>query len=97
MKIDHTKFDNITSANKGNNTLTKYYPNPTSSELIIEFPVNIEEITIKQRNNLGQVISTKRYIQADRIEFKLEGINGLYFLEICPKHEPSYIIRVVKF
>lgn len=96
MKIDQTKFENVTSAYKYNQTQVKYHPNPTSGEVIIEFPDNNEDVIIKQRNYLGQILSAKRYIKTDRVEFKLEGINGLYFLEICPKHEPSYIIRVVK-
>ncbi|MCB0409080.1 MAG: T9SS type A sorting domain-containing protein [Flavobacteriales bacterium] len=58
------------------------YPNPTSSQVTIRFGELKKAPIIKIRNQLGQLVFTKKYNNTNQIDLDLDVLNGVYFLQI---------------
>lgn len=58
------------------------FPNPTSGNLTLSMPEKHHAIHAKIYNNLGQLVSTQYFENADQMSIELHGESGLYFVEI---------------
>lgn len=70
------------SVDEQNLELLELYPNPTSSQITINFPENIEQGEVTITNLLGQIIDTKTIQNQNNLSFDLEGSKGVYFVNI---------------
>lgn len=77
-------FESIPASisNLNANSSIKYYPNPSSGKLFIDFESIQNEINISIQNSLGQIAFKKelRFVNSAELEFDLP--NGIYFLRI---------------
>lgn len=58
------------------------FPNPTYGKTTIQFGELKKAPFIKIRNQLGQLVFTKKYYDSQQIELALDVPNGVYFLQI---------------
>lgn len=72
-----------------------YYPNPTNGELIIELGETQEELKAKVYSYDGKEIADYHFKNTDKLNMKLIGSKGIYFIKIQSKSKQS-IIRVLK-
>ncbi|MDX2362175.1 MAG: T9SS type A sorting domain-containing protein [Crocinitomicaceae bacterium] len=72
------------------------YPNPTTGAL----KLNVEDvngaISVKVLNVLGQIISEDSFESSNEIDLKIEGIAGMYILEINTEDGKTARINVIK-
>ncbi len=71
------------------------YPNPTSGKLHLVFSENITKTNITVKTYLGQEIFKKSYTATNNIDLTLDGLAGIYFVEIV-QNEQRAVIKVVK-
>lgn len=82
-----------------NNKLTKMltlFPNPTSGNLSLELGQVFSTVTIRVTSVTGQHLSTKTFKSTDKIDFNIEGIAGVYLLEITTNEGDTTTIKVLK-
>jgi hypothetical protein len=82
-----------------NNKLTKMltlFPNPTSGNLSIELGQVFSTVTISVTSVTGQHLSTKTFKSTDKIDFNIEGVAGVYLLEITTNEGDTTTIKVLK-
>ncbi|MDX2359474.1 MAG: T9SS type A sorting domain-containing protein [Crocinitomicaceae bacterium] len=72
------------------------YPNPTSGIVYIDLGSNYEAIEVKLINPLGQLLSTSSFVQTDHVEFEINSIPGIYFIEIMASNGKKAIIKLLK-
>ena len=56
----------------------------------------INNLTINVKNVLGQVVSTKNYSNTTIVSLNIEGINGLYFVEVLKQNGERSVMKVQK-
>lgn len=83
MKFENktTGFINPTIHNQNLNI----FPNPTGNTITVSFRGANSDLTVNLKNQLGQVLTTKRYTQQNNLNetFDLTGYNkGIYFIEL---------------
>jgi hypothetical protein len=78
------------------NSLISIYPNPTSAEIMINFPETLEIAYIIVRNVLGQTVYTSTLINEISKPISIDGEVGIYFIEITNKKGERAIVKVVK-
>lgn len=74
---------------------TSIYPNPTKGNLRIDLAEVYYNINVTVRNSMGKRVLQSKFDASDRIEFILEGKNGVYFIEITSEHKKA-VLRIVK-
>jgi signal peptidase I len=74
----------------------KFYPNPSTGKVNLEFGQELKEATIVVKNNLGQEVAKIGLGQRLSIELELEGPSGMYFLEIMTTQGVLGTLKVVK-
>lgn len=82
--VDTSACVNITNVSIQDNFIEKeisIYPNPTAGVTYFNFG-NLENISIKVFNTLGQILLTENLITANNFELQLDGETGLYFIEV---------------
>ena len=74
------------------------YPNPTEGNLRIEASNQLENVTIKIKNQLGQQEFYQEYVnQAKPIDISIDGSAGIYLIEIFNQdNKKSYTQKVCK-
>ena len=87
----------ISSVNTENGQVdrTFIYPNPTKGNLRIDLAEVYYNINVTVRNSMGKRVLQSKFDASDRIEFILEGKNGVYFIEITSEHKKA-VLRIVK-
>ena len=71
------------------------YPNPTTGNVTIELERVLPNITFQVKNVVGQTVETKTYTATNKIEFNLQGDNGIYFLIIENEHT-NRVFKILK-
>ena len=74
----------------------RVFPNPTDGRVSIQFNSVQEHITLKITDASGRTIDSKRYDQVDLIEYELDGIKGIYFIEVSDAEGRRSLIRLLK-
>ena len=74
----------------------RVFPNPTDGRVSIQFNSVQEHITLKITDASGRTIDSKRYDQVDLIEYELDGIKGIYFIEVSDAEGQRSLIRLLK-
>jgi photosystem II stability/assembly factor-like uncharacterized protein len=72
------------------------YPNPTKKSITIELGNLYDDVDLQVTNYLGLVILTQKYGITDKIQFEIEGQQGLYLLYIKTEDRKKAIIRFIK-
>jgi stress response protein SCP2 len=72
------------------------YPNPTSGKFTIELGNTYAEIEVKIANSMGKVIERKSYHDAQTLDIKIDGANGLYFISIRNNNGQQAFLKVIK-
>lgn len=61
----------------------RFYPNPVSQKLIIEYETNFQDAIIKVLSITGQTVYEQKYITGSLIEIDMSKlVSGIYFVEI---------------
>jgi len=71
------------------------YPNPTNGNIQIEFDDVFDQATITIRNVFGQTVSVNEYVDLKNVNTKINGENGLYFIEVKTP-ESTINLKVLK-
>jgi hypothetical protein len=73
------------------------YPNPTNGGLTITFANTQEAIRIEVMNVAGQIVSSERFTDTNKIKMNISGAHGVYFIHLVPE-EGSHrnVIKVIK-
>ena len=74
----------------------KLFPNPTRGLYTIDLGKYYSEVTVKISNILGQVISSEKYKNTNRISGSLFEAKGIYFAEVVPSEGSSSILKIIK-
>lgn len=85
-----------TSEIKENELNFTAYPNPTQGQLNIDFERLYHKITVNVYNPLGQLISSKNTWDTDQIQTHIEGLSGLYLVQILANDGEPKTIKVIK-
>jgi hypothetical protein len=72
------------------------YPNPTNGELTITFVNTQDVIQIEVMNVAGQIVSSERFTDTDKINMNLTGADGVYFIHLLPEGSNRNVIKVIK-
>ncbi len=72
------------------------YPNPTSGNLNIELKQVYTNLTVDIKNLTGQTISSHSYTNTDKINLKIMGEPGVYFIEVTMDDGGQFISKIVK-
>ena len=76
-------------------TTMKVYPNPTSTDINLDFISVMENVQVTQRDITGRVVTSISYNSVDRIEYYLKGEAGISFIEILTKDKRA-LFKVIK-
>jgi len=71
------------------------YPNPTNENVTIDLGSSFSDVTVIVRNSLGQELIHKNYLTMNRIDLKIEGVSGIYFITITSDNKNA-ILKVIK-
>lgn len=73
------------------------YPNPTTSDIVISLPAEMEEITVLILNLEGKILLSKNYASSSTISLSLQDFKtGIYFVKIMDKQGNFAVKEVVK-
>ncbi len=72
------------------------YPNPTTGKVGISLGAESEEVLVRILTLTGQLIAEHTFEAGESIELELNGIEGLYFLEIINEMGTIERVKVVK-
>jgi hypothetical protein len=78
------------------NSTFSVYPNPTSSQLFLNFREPQEKLEVLVYNSLAQLVDTMQFQNQSLIDFSLKGANGLYFLKIVNQKGEVFQHKVIK-
>lgn len=85
-----------TSVNSLKNELTlKVFPNPTSSDITIDFRNDEVDASVEVSNTLGQVVYQEAYFSTNTINLPLEGVPGMYLVKVKTAESES-MVKVLK-
>jgi len=76
--------------------VSSIYPNPFSGNFTINFNQTINEASISIKNILGQTIATHNLINTNSATLTIDGVPGLYIVEIKKDYQIIETIRVLK-
>ena len=81
-----------------NNFLTDIvvYPNPTDGKLTIDLGESHNDITTSVINTLGQLILTKTFDTASKLDLNIEAKSGFYIVKIKTKKGKKAILKIYK-
>ncbi len=91
-----TVVNNIGLTEDSFNTNVLVHPNPTSGDLNIEIGKQYKKVDFIITNNLGQLISKRSFLSKPNLKLKIEGEQGLYFLEIKIDDQSPQLIKILK-
>ena len=74
----------------------RVFPNPTDGRVSIQFNSVQEHITLKITDASGRSIDSKKYDQVDLIEYELDGMKGVYFIDVSDTEGRRSLIRLLK-
>ena len=72
------------------------YPNPTNGGLTITFANTQEAIRIEVMNVAGQIVSSERFTDTNKIKMNISGAHGVYFIHLVPEGSHRNVIKVIK-
>ncbi len=88
-------LDNNVSVSENNFSDTlSVFPNPTSKIIHINLGNMHKNISIKVSNALGQIITSKKYLNIENIDLELNAKAGLYFIEIKSEKGEKAIFKI---
>ncbi|MDX2361001.1 MAG: T9SS type A sorting domain-containing protein [Crocinitomicaceae bacterium] len=96
---DFWEFDPDGSAGvmtNSNDYNVRTYPNPTSGKITIQLDAIYESIEVNISNILGQEISQASFNQIDHFEVEIDGVSGLYFVDINVDKGKKKRIKILK-
>jgi hypothetical protein len=77
-------------------TSLSVFPNPTSGAFSIDLGASYPSIQTRILNANGQLISTQKFKQSNRVHLELEGTSGYYFVELIATDNRKAIIKILK-
>ncbi|MCK5814392.1 MAG: T9SS type A sorting domain-containing protein, partial [Flavobacteriaceae bacterium] len=72
------------------------FPNPTNGNLKIDFGKTLNNVTVSVIDILGSVINVNTYQNKESINVTIDGVSGVYFLQINTENDKKKLLRVVK-
>ena len=72
------------------------YPNPTSGKLTFDLDRVYDQVEIVITDKLGKKILTGNFGIVDRINTKIEGAAGTYFIQVRSVDSPTTLLKVLK-
>ena len=73
-----------------------FYPNPTQGNISIELGEFYSSVTIVIKNIKGQLISVNEFKAVKNFDFKFDGANGLYLIDVYTGDGKKAKIKVLK-
>lgn len=89
----NTSLGKVTTASI---SLLNIYPNPTKGEFTIELDETYSNVSVKITNQIGQVISNTEYQNTSSIKNKIEGVSGVYLIQVTTDEGKSASFKVQK-
>lgn len=88
----------ITSVGLHENTSSDVtvFPVPSQGNFTIDFGKVTGDITMTVKNEWGQIILTKNYMDTNLIQENLEGPKGVYFIELLTGSGTHTVLKVIK-
>lgn len=77
------------------NSKIRYYPNPTKSELNLDFSKVHDKILINVRDVLGNIVQSKTFRNMKKVKLSINGIKGMYLIEVVIKDE-RIVFQILK-
>jgi hypothetical protein len=75
----------------------KAYPNPTAGLLNIDLEGECFDVTVTQKNELGQTVNVAQYpLQQHKIQYQVFGRPGIYFIEVTSSNKKA-VFSVAKY
>jgi hypothetical protein len=71
------------------------FPNPTTDALNIDLGSKYEEVDVLVKNQLGQTIMKKSFVNSNFLELNIPGAVGLYYIEVSMGAKKG-VLKVVK-
>jgi hypothetical protein len=71
------------------------YPNPTKKDINIELGHIYKKLRIRLINNAGSSVKSYSYEMTDKITLEINGIKGMFYLELQLDEEKSKLFKVV--
>ncbi len=72
------------------------YPNPTQGNIVVKFNAMQSKVTTVLRNQLGQEIDRKTWLNTESINLTITGSNGIYFLELFDDDGNIMTVKILK-
>jgi len=72
------------------------YPNPTKGNIIVDLGVVHSSVDINITNSTGQLVQTRAFINSQYIKFEIEGVSGLYFVQITTTENKKVNFKILK-
>ena len=72
------------------------YPNPSSAEVNVDLGQIFNNVEVKVRNTLGQIILTKTFKLSKLLSFEITESPGVYFVEIRTDKGNTRVLKVMK-
>ncbi|WP_126652412.1 T9SS type A sorting domain-containing protein [Chryseobacterium aureum] len=73
----------------------KFYPNPTKSDVMIDFEKNYKFIEVYTNGSDGKIINKNIFNNTGKVKIKLPQVNGIYYITILYDNKKS-IHKVIK-
>lgn len=72
------------------------YPNPTNGSFHIRTEKTFNMASIRIRDVQGRHVADKTYTSSNQIDLLIDGMNGIYFVEVTIDNQPPTFIKVIK-
>ena len=82
--------------NSDGSDLIVVYPNPTNGNIIVDLGVIHRSVDINITNSTGQLVQTTAFTNSQYIKLEIEGVSGLYFLQITTAENKKVNFKILK-
>jgi hypothetical protein len=95
-EVSFTTSSAVTGILKNAAGVTNVYPIPTKSSVTVSLAATAMTIQAKIMNTNGQIVDVQNFASANELNINLEGIAGMYFIDLVTSDGKHSMIKVVK-
>ena len=71
------------------------YPNPTNGNISMDMGAPYSSVDLKVLNAAGQLVSSGEFSNSEKIDLKIEGPAGCYYVHVMTSDNRKAVIKVL--
>ncbi|ABG58381.1 T9SS type A sorting domain-containing protein [Cytophaga hutchinsonii] len=95
-EISFTTAPVTTGVVKNNAGVIQVFPNPTNKEVVLTLSSAPATVQVNVMEANGRVVSRKEFNATANLDIEIDGIAGMYFVEVTTSDNKSSMIKIIK-